>query len=291
MEKGLEMKDSVEWISDAEFERFRDYFYQRTGIHFENNKRYFVDKRLLERMRLTNHESFNSYFTLLRFQDSGDEFQALVNALTVNETYFFREDYQFECMVKSVLPEVVANKAPGEPIKIWSVPCSTGEEAYSIALYVLEYWPGINNIDVELVASDINSDVLGRCQRGIYGQRSVQNLPPKLLARHFKRLPGGDYAISDDIKSCLSFCRVNLHDFESQRRFRNFDIIFCRNMLIYFDDISRRKAAGTLYDALNPGGFVFLGHSESMSRMSSLFRIRKFPEAILYQKPRRGEGS
>lgn len=290
MGKILEMKEGAEWIGDAEFERFRDFFYQRTGIYFENNKRYFVDKRLLDRMRYTDHESFNSYFTFLRFQTSGEEFQALVNSLTVNETYFFREEYQFECLVNSVLPEVAARKAPGEAVKIWCIPCSTGEEAYSIALYLLEFWPGINDTDVELVASDINSDVLSRCQQGIYGQRAVQNLSSNLLARHFRRLPGGDYQISDDIKSCLNFCRVNLHDSESQRRFRGFDIIFCRNMLIYFDDASRRKAAGTLYDALNPGGFVFLGHSESMSRMSSLFRIRKFPEAIVYQKPRRDEG-
>ena len=273
-------------ISDSEFERFRDYFYSKTGIYFDQKKRYFVDKRLVERMFETGHDTFRSYFTFLRFQPSSDELQSLVNLMTVNETYFLREEYQFKCLINSALGEILETKKRDQPIRIWCIPCSTGEEAYSIALYLMEYWESLDQVDVELVASDINTEALTRCHDGIYGSRSVQYLPKHMLEKHFRTLPGGMFQVSSEIRSCISFCRVNLNENSNLRMFRGFDVIFCRNMLIYFDDSSRTNAAGALYDALNPGGFVFLGHSESMSRMSSMFRVRKFPEAIVYQKPK-----
>jgi len=278
------ISQSIE-ITDADFERFRDFFYRKTGIRFEDNKRYFVDKRLIERIRRTGHDNFRSYFTFMRFQASGEELQALINAMTVNETYFFREAYQFDCMVEEVLDEIVARKSPGAEIRIWSIPSSTGEEPYSIAIYLLEYWPPLAEVDVEIVSSDIDSEALERCRRGIYSQRSVQNLPPALLKKYFKPLGSGQYQIDPELRDSVRFTQVNLTDSDQTRRYRNFDLIFCRNLLIYFDDASRRQAAEVFFDALNPGGFIFLGHSESMSRISSLFRVRKFAKAIAYQKP------
>jgi len=272
-------------ITDSEFQRFRDYFYRKTGIQFEESKRYFVDKRLLERMRITGHDSFNSYFTALRFQASGEELQELINVMTVNETYFFREEYQFECLVESVLDEVYSRKKPGEEIKIWSIPSSSGEEPYSIAIYLLEKWPKLDEIDVEIVSSDIDSKVLARCHQGVYSKRSVQHLPSRILAKYFTPLPNNNYQICQDLRDSIKFTQVNLNDVAQTRRYRNFDVIFCRNLLIYFDDASRRRAADVFYDAMNSGGFIFLGHSESMSRISSLFKVRKFPKAMVYQKP------
>lgn len=275
-------------LSDPDFQKFREFFYRKTGIFFEDSKRYFVDKRLLERMQANSCETFRSYFTILRFQASGEELQALTNAMTVNETYFFREDYQFKCMVNSLLPECVKNrKKDSAPLRIWSIPSSTGEEPYSIALYLTEYWPDIVNYDVELVSSDIDTNVLQRAAEGIYSQRSVQNLPRELLRKYFQRNADDRYQISRDFRQAVRFTRVNLSDPSETRAYRNFDIIFCRNLLIYFDDLSRAKAAEAFYDALAPGGFICLGHSESMSRISSLFKVRKFPEAIVYQKPER----
>ncbi|MDQ7074843.1 MAG: protein-glutamate O-methyltransferase CheR [Gammaproteobacteria bacterium] len=272
-------------ISDVEFERFRDFFYRKTGIRFENNKRYFVDKRLLERMQQTGHESFRSYFTFMRFQASRDELQELINSMTVNETYFFREEYQFKCMVDELLNEVVRHKSPGESIRIWSLPSSSGEEPYSIALYLLEHWPLLAKVDVEICSSDIDSKILQSCRKGIYSQRSVKQLPKALLKRHFKPLPGDRFQIDRELRESIQFTQANLNDASQMRRYRNFDLIFCRNLLIYFDDASRRQAAELFYDALNPGGFIFLGHSESMSRISSLFSVRKFSKALAYQKP------
>ena len=277
------MSDIV--ITDEDFHKFREFFYRKTGIQFEHTKRYFVDKRLVERIEATRSETFRSYFTMLRFQASGEELQTLTNLMTVNETYFFREEYQFKCLVDSLLPELCTRKRPGETLKIWSIPSSSGEEPYSIALYLTEFWPGIEHWDVELMSSDIDTDILRRARQGVYSPRSVQNLPRRLLDRHFRKTANGEFQISDDFRGAVEFTRVNLNELADTRPYRGFDVIFCRNLLIYFDDYSRAKAAEVFYDALSPGGFICLGHSESMSRITSLFRVRKFPEAIVYQKP------
>ena len=272
-------------ISDADFAKFRDFFYRKTGIHFDESKRYFVDKRLIERIDATGARDFRQYFINLRFEAAGSELQELVNSMTVNETYFFREHYQFDCMVKDMLEEIVKTRRPGSRIRIWSIPSSTGEEPYTIAIYLLERWKRINEYDVEIMSSDIDTEVLASAQRGIYSPRSVGQMPKPYLEKYFTKTRDGDYAISRDLVSAVDFSRVNLSEAADTRRFRDIDIIFCRNLLIYFDDLSRRVAAETFYDALSPGGFVCLGHSESMSRISSLFSVRRFPDAMVYQKP------
>lgn len=284
----LTMMPASEEITESDFLKFRDFFYRKTGIHFDESKRYFVDKRLVERMRATGAEDFRSYFLALRTQRSEEEVQQLVNTMTVNETYFFREAYQFDCMVRSLLDEIVTRKPPGQRIRIWSVPSSTGEEPYSIAIYLLELWPGIHRHDVEILSSDIDTEVLAAAQRGVYSPRSVGNLPADYLKRYFGRQPDGSYAISRDLVSAVEFSRVNLTDVADAKRFRDIDLIFCRNLLIYFDDLSRRLAAECMYESLRPGGFLCLGHSESMSRISSLFTVRRFPDALVYQKPLHG---
>ncbi|MCG7601109.1 protein-glutamate O-methyltransferase CheR [Halomonas sp. McH1-25] len=275
-------------ISQEDFVKFREFFYRKTGIQFEDSKRYFVDKRLIERIEATGAENFRDYFINLRFQSSSDELQQLVNVMTVNETYFFREEYQLKCLVNHMLEDVVRRKRDTSPIRIWSMPSSSGEEPYSIAMYLLENWKGINEWDVELIASDIDTAILDRARRGIYSPRSVHNLPSALLEKHFRPLASGDYQISDELRQSVEFSRVNLMSATDVRQYRGFDVIFCRNLLIYFDDLSRRQAADTFFDALNPGGMICLGHSESMSRISSLFVVRKFPDAIVYQKPLEG---
>ncbi|MDQ7073261.1 MAG: protein-glutamate O-methyltransferase CheR [Gammaproteobacteria bacterium] len=272
-------------ISDSDFDRFRDYFYRKTGIHFEDNKQYFVNKRLLERMEQTGFEQFRRYFTMLRFQASGEELQELINAMTVNETYFFREEYQFECLVESVLNEIVENKQAGDTIRIWSIPSSTGEEPYSIAIYLLEFWDKIDDYEVEILSSDIDTKVLDKCRQGIYGTRSIKPLPKAIFKRYFKEKGSNQFQIDSDLREAIEFTQVNLSDKADTRQYRQIDVIFCRNLLIYFDDASRRQAADVFYDALTPGGYIFLGHSESMSRISNLFKVKKFPKAITYQKP------
>jgi chemotaxis protein methyltransferase CheR len=271
-------------ISEEDFLKFKEYFYRKTGMLFDNSKRYFVDKRLIERIEMTESGNFRSYFNTLRFEASGDELQQLVNAMTVNETYFFREEYQFKCLVYSMMDEITRNKKDKSPIRIWSVPSASGEEPYSIAIYLLEHWSGIDKWDVEIMSSDIDTKIVAQAKRGYYSPRSVMNLSKPILDKYFIPQSGG-YQICEDLRQAVEFSRVNIMNAVDVRPYRDIDIIFCRNLLIYFDDASRRQAAEMFFDAMNPGGFICLGHSESMSRISSLFRVRKFPDAIVYQKP------
>lgn len=276
-------------ITDAEFERFRDFFYRRTGIHFADSKRYFVDGRLLACIEEAGETSFTAWFASLRLGIKPDLLQKLVNQLTVNETYFMREDYQFDCLLRSVLPEVLADRRLiGGPVKILSLPCSTGEEPYSIAIRLLEEWPPIETVDVEIHAADIDTNVLDAAREGRYCGRSVQRVPASWLVKHFTRDGDSCYRVSDDIRDAIDFSLVNVCDARAMRMLAGFDVIFCRNMLIYFDEVSTRQATENIYASLRPGGFLFLGHSESMSRISGIFTPRLFPDGIAYQRPKTG---
>lgn len=278
-------------LTDVDFHRLQEYVYRRTGMRFTANKRYFVDKRVRAMMADYGTTDFATYFSALRL---GDEplIQKLVNELTVNETYFLREDYQFDCLIRSVLPRVLADRRvaglPEGPVRILSLPSSTGEEPYSVAIRLLEEWAPIDRIDVNLVAGDIDTRVLAAARAGEYGVRSLQRMPEALLRRYFVPAGGDTHRIVDDVREAVDFRRINLCDATSMGALQDFDVVFCRNLLIYFDEVSCRTAVEHLFDALRPGGFVFLGHSESMSRISPIFVPRRFPEGTVYQRPSSG---
>ncbi|HWJ18484.1 MAG TPA: protein-glutamate O-methyltransferase CheR [Geobacterales bacterium] len=272
-------------VTQQEFAKFCEFFYRKTGIIFTENKRYFVERRILERMVASQCPTFREYFATVRFETAGQEMQRLVNAMTVNETYFFREDYQFDTLVSGILPELAVNKKPGDTIRIWSLPCSTGEEPYSIAIYILEGWDRADDFNIEIIASDIDSQVLSQAQEGIYGERALSRIPPDIRQKYFSSVGGGSFQILAELRESIDFFAVNVVDDAQMRQNSNIDIIFCRNLLIYFDDLARRQAMETMYECLAPGGFICLGHSESMSRMSSLYKPRRIGDSIVYQKP------
>ncbi|MEL6977782.1 MAG: protein-glutamate O-methyltransferase CheR [Pseudomonadota bacterium] len=272
-------------ITDADYLKFSDFFYRKTGIRFDEKRKYFVLKRLARRILETGCDGFRAYFTKMRFEAAQTEFQQLTNAMTVNETYFFREEYQLKALVGPILDEIVSRSNGAGPLRIWSMPCATGEEPYSIALMLLESWPPIDRVDVQLLASDIDTRALAAAEAGRYSARSVQYVPKDQLRRHFKKVSEHEYEISEDVRDCVERSHLNLQDPEIVRKVAPIDVIFCRNLLIYFDDTSRRQAAESFFEILKPGGFILLGHSESMSRMSSLFKVRKFQDCIVYQKP------
>jgi chemotaxis protein methyltransferase CheR len=149
---------------------------------------------------------------------------------------------------------------------------------------LIERWPGIQDHDVEIISSDIDTHILAQAKAGLYSARSTMHVPEAYLRKYFRKTAHG-FQIDAALRAAVEFTRVNLQDPTDVRPYRDFDIIFCRNLLIYFDDLSRKQAAETFYDALRPGGFILLGHSESMSRISSLFQVRKFADAIVYQRP------
>jgi chemotaxis protein methyltransferase CheR len=271
-------------ITEEEFRRLAEFLYRRTGMVFTETKRYYVERRIWERMIATSSQSFSGYFAYLR-SEVRDEVEQLINAFTVNETYFYREDHQLACLTTDLLRERVAAKRPGDPVRIWSMPCSTGEEPYSIAIWLLENWKDVDTYDIEIVGSDIDTRVLEAAAEGIFGKRALMRLSPELIARYFHELDDERWQILDDLRQSVRFSRVNLIETRETRPQGRFDVIFCRNVLIYFDDESRRVAAENLYDNLMPGGFICLGHTESMSRISPLFEVCRYSGAIVYRRP------
>ena len=271
-------------VTQEDVRRLCEFLYRRTGMSFSDDKRYYIDRRLADRIMATGSGSFQAYFATLR-SDADHEIEHLVNAFTVNETYFYREDHQLRCMTSDLLADLITRKAPGDPIRIWSIPCSTGEEPYSIAIWLMENWGEVDRYNVEIVGSDIDTRALKAAAAGIYGTRALMRLSRPTIERYFQPVEGEQYQIDAGLRESIQFTHANLIDAAEMSGYRGFDIIFCRNVLIYFDDSSRRIAAENLYDCLHPGGYICLGHSETMSRISPLFSVSRFSDAIVYQRP------
>ena len=262
-----------------------DYIYRKTGIYLELDKHFEKLSKYIEaRCKVIGADSFRKYFYTLRFDDKdGTEFQALVNGMTVNETYFYREKEQFEVLVDRILPELHAIKPKGQTLRILSAPSSTGEEPYSMILHILEEGRIVEERDIEIVGIDIDSTVIEKAKLGKYSDRSVHAIPAGALAKYFKKKPLG-YDLIDDLIGAVDFKLANVFDRGDMRKLGKFDVIFSRNMLIYFDDASRKEVAMTFYDMLNPGGYVLLGHAEYMSRITSVFKAKKIDSTLIYQK-------
>jgi chemotaxis protein methyltransferase CheR len=271
-------------LTEQEFRRLCEYLYRRSGMIFTEAKRYYVERRVHERMSATGSQSFVSYFARLRI-NAQDESEHFVNALTVNETYFYREEHQLKCLTTDILAERIRKKRKGDAIRIWSVPCSTGEEPFSVAMWLLENWPLVDEYEIEIVGSDIDTRVLEQANEGIFGKRALMRLSPYLVGKYFSPMLDEECKIIDALRDSVQFSAVNIVEPDDTRTHGHFDVIFCRNVLIYFDDASRRVAAENLYENLLPGGFICLGHTESMSRISPLFEVRRFADAIVYQRP------
>lgn len=270
-------------LSAADLRLVGDFLYQQTGMTFGENKRYYIERRIADGLAASGAASLGDY--LSRLTADRREAERLVNSFTVNETYFYREEHQLQALGKSMLPELVASRRPGDLVRIWSMPCSTGEEAYSIAIWLLENWPMVDAYHIEIVGSDVDTTAIAAAKAAVYGQRALSRLPERVVAAYFEPPRGDRRKLIDDLRESVHFTTANLIDPASMKAAGRFDIIFCRNLLIYFDDASRAVAADHLFECLNPGGFLCLGHTESMSRISDRFTTARFPDAIVYRRP------
>jgi len=270
-------------ISEADYKKITDVIYRRSGIAI-GEKRYNILKPKLEAyMTKNNYTTFREYFHSIRFDPTNENMQDLMNIVTINETYFFRENYQFEILVKKALYELDKVRPTNRPLRILCAPSATGEEPYSIALHLLDEGKLVEKRDFEIVGIDIDNSVIKKAKLGKYSKRSVEFLPPAIRNEYFTQ-DGLLYNIADFLKDVIEFKVVNVMDKAQVSALGKFDVIFSRNMLIYFDDASRREVATTFYNMLNPSGFVFLGHAESMNRIVSSFKTRKYGQFIVYQK-------
>ncbi|MCF6339280.1 MAG: protein-glutamate O-methyltransferase CheR [Sulfurimonas sp.] len=273
------------FLSDENFLKMGEFIYRKSGIYLEKEKHF--DKLLKHvetRSKQLEINNFRKYFFKLRFEDkNGEEFQELMNAVTVNETYFFREKDQFEVIANNILPELHKILPSSRPIRILSAPCSTGEEPYSIVLHILEEANIVEQRDIEIVGIDIDSTVIEKAKEAKYTQRSIHNIPKDIIKKWFKKTKQ-NYSLIKDLHGSVDFKVINIFNKDHMRRLGKFDIIFSRNMLIYFDDASKKEVAMTFYDMLNSGGYVLLGHAEYMSRIVSVFKAKKIDNTLIYQK-------
>jgi len=277
---------SVE-LSQENFTKLSEFIYRKSGISLCDTHYDKLVKKFQDRCSKHGYKNFRQYFFLLRFEDeSGVEFQELINTLTVNETYFYRENHQFEAMIDHILPELDTVRDNNEPLRILCAPSSTGEEPYTVALHLLEDDDLINKRDIEIVGIDIDSKVIDNAQRGLFSDRSIHALPKSVVQKYFKPKMGYN-EIDPDLQGAIEFKVANVFEKLDMRRLGKFDIIFSRNMLIYFDDASRKEVAMTFYDMLKPQGYIMLGHAEYMNRIVSVFEPKKFGKTLAYKKERR----
>lgn len=268
------------------FIKIRNLIYDRTGIRFEENKVYYVKKRLQQRIAAGGFEGIEEYIKFLKlFDRDGREFQELINLLTVNETYFFREFPQLQVFAENCLNEVIERKLKNgdKTIKVFSAGCSIGAEPYTLAIILREMVENFNDWQVMVKAVDIDENVLAHARRGVYDKRAIKDVPNVYLTRYFTHAQPGEFIVKPEIKELVIFEHMNLMDRRALRYEENYDFIFCRNVLIYFDDVSRKQLVERFYTMLNKEGFIFLGHAESLSRISTAFKIRRLDGYIVYQ--------
>lgn len=274
-------------LRESEFKQIRQYIYERSGLFFDDNKKGYLEKRLIVRMNQLEIQAFTEYFYKLKFNES-DEFSRLMELITTNETYFFRNIPQLNTFSYHILPELLNRKADSGDfrLRIWSAGCSSGEEPYTIAIILKERIAYIEDWDVEIYGTDISYRVLKLAQAGEYHPRSLMDTDESIIRKYFTYdALNNKYKISDEIIKMVRFKHLNLYDEEQMARFKNFDIIFCRNVLIYFDESSRKKVIEMFYDSLVPGGYIMLGYSESMLRITRAFEMLRMGSDIIYRKP------
>ena len=273
-------------LSVEQFQSLSQQIYQKLGLHFDEKKIYFLKTRVAKRMAALGIGDAREYLFLLNYADpQGQEMQALANLVTTNETYMFREYDQLQAFANYCLPEVLsAKQARGErSLRIWSAGCSSGEEPYTLAMIVQDVFPQAQSWHCEIVATDIDENMLGRVAAARYGARSVGDVPDEYRRKYLIE-DGEEWVVRRRTATLVQPRHLNLHDRMAMRSMRGFDFVFCRNVLIYFDDASRKAVVDHFYSALNPGGYVFLGHSESIGRVTTAFKLKRFETHLVYVK-------
>ncbi len=271
-------------LTEEQFQHISRVVKDLCGINLHDGKRQLVKARLTKRLRALGLPSFEHYINYVASDGSGAELTAMLDALSTNLTSLFRERKHFDHLAENVLPQIAA-KAPagGGRLRIWSAGCSSGEEPYSIAVIVREAIGDIDRWDARILATDLSTKVLAQARRGVYEERRVEPVPPGLRARYFTRADADGkklYRAGEALRRMVVFARLNLMDPWPMKG--PFDVIFCRNVMIYFDKPTQGRLIQRFYDILRPGGVLYIGHSESLTRVDHGFR---YLAPTVYGKP------
>ncbi|KAF2955199.1 protein-glutamate O-methyltransferase CheR [Marinitoga sp. 38H-ov] len=265
------------------YKKIRDYIYEKTGIYIEEKRLYFFKNRVFRRMKKIGIDDPDTYYNfLVNGEYSENELVKLISEITVNETYFFREFPQLKSFAEYALKDVISRKN-NKTIKVLSAGCASGEEPYTLSIILEEMLDGEFNYKID--AFDIDPIMILKAKAGIYNDYAVRDVPKEYLNKYFEK-DKENYKIKDIIKNKVNIFNLNLiEDNTYEKLDDNYDFIFCRNVFIYFSDEIRKKIITKFYTILNEGGYIFLGHSESINRITNAFKVVKANDFILYQKP------
>lgn len=259
--------------------------YDRSGIHFPDTKKYIIESRLSHRIVELDMENFDQYIAYLTMGPyQTEEFQEMFNRITINETSFFRNDAQLDVFEKQILPELLEARASTKRLRIWSAACSTGEEPFTIAM-LLHRTLGVRLSDwrIEILGTDISEKALKVAQEGKYNSYAVRTTSSMMKSRYFKEV-GRDFILDETVRSMVNFEQHNLKDSLAAKRHGKWDVIFCRNVLIYFDDDMKAGVLSMFNNQLVDDGTLFIGHSERIKSLSSQFTQLQIPQGFCYQK-------
>ncbi len=274
-------------ITNEEFLQLRDFIYQQSGIYIGENRKYLVENRLSNRIKELKLKSYSEYYNFLRFDVSRrSELNRLFEVVTTNETSFYRNPPQLRVFQNSVLPQTIeeCRKSGRKRLRIWSAGCSTGEEPYTIAMILHEVLKNeMHSWDIKITASDLSEAVLAAARRGIYTEYALRTTPRDIVGKYFKK-NDNIYTIESNVKRLVSFGQLNLNDRMQLSRVEKSHIIFCRNVIIYFDDDMKKRVINAFYDNLVHNGALLIGHSESLHSISRAFAPEHHTGIIVYRK-------
>jgi chemotaxis protein methyltransferase CheR len=272
-------------LSPADFTLLRDFVYDTTGIYFEENRQLLLEGRLQNRVLELGLGSFEDYYYFLKYGDKDKrELNNLFEVISTNETHFFRHPQQMEKLLTIVRDEFLQGRNPGSPLRIWSAGCSTGEEAYTMAVMLLELGETLGEaVPFHIVGTDLSRNALASARRAVYHAHSVRHVSPGLRDKYFT-CDQGRFALREEAKEQVAFDYMNLNDVESYRQYTCMDLILCRNVLIYFGEQMKWKVVDGLYGAMRAGGYLALGSSESLGHLSKLLKPVLSPGALIYRK-------
>jgi chemotaxis protein methyltransferase CheR len=268
----------ISFLTDTDFELYRTLIYNESGIHFTATNRSILESRLKERLREKKLDSTKSYFSII--SRDREELKAFLDSITTNLTRFFRNQAHFDALEHFVVPELMKIKkaAGNSTLKVWSAGCSTGEEPYTIAMLLNEILPP--PWKYEIVASDISLKCLMTAKEGFYSENRIVGIPDNYLKKYFDKVEGG-YKVHTDLMSRIRF---DYHNLKNDSGFRSLDIVFCRNVIIYFDEAAQLAVINRFWDSMASKSFLFIGHSESLFGMDTKFEFVKTEWATLYRK-------
>jgi chemotaxis protein methyltransferase CheR len=271
-------------MTAEEFRLLRDLIYDHCGILVRDDMKYVMERRLAPRLAALGLTDFGAYHRYLRYDpNQKSELDAAIEALTTNETYFFREPQQLQAFRSELLPMLRARNERFRRLRIWSAGCSSGEEAYTVSMLIRE--SGLfDGWDLEIYGTDISKRVLTLARRAEYGASSLRATPEEYLNRYFEAV-GARYKVRDEVRSTVSFGQMNLLDPEMIQLVPRADVIFCRNVMIYFDVPARKRVLKVFYEKLFPGGYLLLGHAESLMTLSADFELVHLTQDLVYRRP------